>query len=116
MSQILFFFKIEICKHRANYAVFQTSRCLFFFVPKSHFGNVFTWLSCSFSLLIMFPAAMFLQVTVRMYKRGPRGWLGKSLNATTTIPSNTFVIFRVSGEEADSRIPANTIHSITLSM
>lgn len=56
------------------------------------------------------------QVTVRMYKRGSRGWLGKSLNATTTIPSNTFVIFRVSGEETDSRIPASTIHSITLSM
>nr|XP_046233456.1 uncharacterized protein si:zfos-911d5.4 isoform X2 [Scatophagus argus] len=56
------------------------------------------------------------QVTVKMYKRGSQGWLGKSLNATTTIPSNTFVIFRISGEEADARIPANTIHSITLSM
>ncbi|XP_061564111.1 uncharacterized protein si:zfos-911d5.4 [Cololabis saira] len=55
------------------------------------------------------------QVTVKMYKRGIQGWLGKSLNATTTIPSNTFVIFRISGEEADAKIPANTIHSITLS-
>ncbi|XP_038592126.1 uncharacterized protein si:zfos-911d5.4 [Micropterus salmoides] len=56
------------------------------------------------------------QVTVKMYKRGSQGWLGKSLNATTTIPSNTFVIFRISGEEADAKIPANAIHSITLSM
>lgn len=56
------------------------------------------------------------QVTVKMYKRGSQSWLGKSLNATATIPSNTFVIFRVSGEETDAKIPANTIHSITLSM
>lgn len=58
----------------------------------------------------------FLQVTVKMYKRGARGWLGKSLNATATIPSNTLVIFRVSGEEADAQIPASIIHSITLSI
>lgn len=51
-----------------------------------------------------------------MYKRGSHGWLGKSLSATTTIPSNTCVIFRISGEEADAKIPANTIHSITLSI
>ncbi|XP_047232406.1 uncharacterized protein si:zfos-911d5.4 isoform X2 [Girardinichthys multiradiatus] len=56
------------------------------------------------------------QVKVKMYKRGPHGWLGTSLNATATIPSNTFVIFRVSGEEADAKIPANIIHSITLSI
>ncbi|XP_054455297.1 uncharacterized protein si:zfos-911d5.4 [Anoplopoma fimbria] len=55
------------------------------------------------------------QVTVKMYKRGSQGWLGKSLIATTTIPSNTAVIFRISGEEADAKIPAYTIHSITLS-
>ncbi|XP_071763751.1 uncharacterized protein LOC139918329 [Centroberyx gerrardi] len=56
------------------------------------------------------------QVTVKMFKRGAHGWLGKSLSATTTIPSNTHVIFRISGEEADAKIPANTIHSITLSI
>ncbi|XP_047464068.1 uncharacterized protein si:zfos-911d5.4 [Mugil cephalus] len=56
------------------------------------------------------------QVTVKMYKRGSRSWLGKSLNATATIPSNTFVMFRISGEDADAKIPANTIHSITLSI
>uniref|UniRef100_A0A1A7WBK9 NERD domain-containing protein n=1 Tax=Iconisemion striatum TaxID=60296 RepID=A0A1A7WBK9_9TELE len=56
------------------------------------------------------------QVTVKMYKRGSHSWLGKSLNATATIPSNTFVMFRISGEEFDAKIPANTIHSITLSV
>lgn len=55
------------------------------------------------------------QVTVKMYKRGPHSWLGKSLNATVIIPSNTFVIFRVNGEDVDAKIPANTIHRITLS-
>ncbi|XP_037320233.2 uncharacterized protein si:zfos-911d5.4 isoform X2 [Pungitius pungitius] len=55
------------------------------------------------------------QVTVKMYKRGSQGWLGKSLNATITIPSNTDVIFRISGEDKDAKIPANTIHSILLS-
>ncbi|XP_030255188.1 uncharacterized protein LOC115570672 [Sparus aurata] len=56
------------------------------------------------------------QVTVKMYKRGSQGWLGKSLNATATVPSNTSVMFRISGEETDAKIPANTIRSITLSM
>ncbi|KAM9837278.1 uncharacterized protein ACBR49_018003 [Aulostomus maculatus] len=56
------------------------------------------------------------QVTIKMYKRGSHGWLGKSLSATTTIPSNTCVIFRISGEETDAKIPANTIRSITLSI
>ncbi|XP_041670977.1 uncharacterized protein si:zfos-911d5.4 [Cheilinus undulatus] len=56
------------------------------------------------------------QVTVKMYKRGSQGWLGKTLNATTTIPSNTSVIFRVSGEDTDAKIPASSIQSITLSI
>uniref|UniRef100_A0A1A8MH97 NERD domain-containing protein n=3 Tax=Nothobranchius TaxID=28779 RepID=A0A1A8MH97_9TELE len=56
------------------------------------------------------------KVTVKMYKRGSHSWLGKSLNATATIPSNTIVMFRINGEEFDAKIPANTIHSITLSI
>ncbi|XP_061787849.1 uncharacterized protein [Nerophis lumbriciformis] len=57
------------------------------------------------------------QVTVKMYKRGSSGgWLGKSPSASATIPSDTAVIFRVSGEEAEAKIPAYTIHSITLSV
>lgn len=59
---------------------------------------------------------LLLQVTVKLYKRGSQGWLGKTVNATTTIPSNTVVIFRISGQEADTKIPADTIHTITLSM
>ncbi|KAK2884656.1 uncharacterized protein si:zfos-911d5.4 [Channa argus] len=56
------------------------------------------------------------QVTVKMYKRGSQGWLGKSPTATTTIPSDTCVIFRIAGEETDAKIPVKTIHSITLSI
>ncbi|KAJ8013633.1 hypothetical protein DPEC_G00031840 [Dallia pectoralis] len=56
------------------------------------------------------------QVTVKMYRRGAPGWLGKPLSATATIPNSTQVIFRVNGEETDSSIPAHTIHSITLSI
>lgn len=59
---------------------------------------------------------LLLQVTVKLYKRGSQGWLGKTVNATATIPSNTFVIFRISGQEADTKIPADTIHTVTLSM
>lgn len=72
--------------------------------------------SFSYWCLGVFFFCPVLQVTVKLYKRGSQGWLGKSLNATTTIPSNTSVIFRISGEEADAKIPANTIHSITLSV
>ncbi|XP_029604467.1 uncharacterized protein LOC115190118 [Salmo trutta] len=56
------------------------------------------------------------QVTVKMYRRGAPGWLGKPLTSTSTIPYNTHVIFRINGEETDARIPANTIQSITLSI
>ncbi|XP_034050224.1 uncharacterized protein si:zfos-911d5.4 [Thalassophryne amazonica] len=56
------------------------------------------------------------QVTVKMYKRGAQGWLGKTPSATATIPANTCVIFRIRGEETDSKIPASSIESITLSI
>ncbi|XP_056153308.1 uncharacterized protein si:zfos-911d5.4 [Lampris incognitus] len=56
------------------------------------------------------------QITVKMYKRGAPGWLGKPLAATATIPPDTHVIFKVSGEEEYTTIPASTIHSITLSI
>ncbi|XP_056433747.1 uncharacterized protein si:zfos-911d5.4 [Gadus chalcogrammus] len=56
------------------------------------------------------------RVTVRMYKRGARGWLGKTQSASATIPSDTLVLFRRSGEETEAKIPAGTIHSIILSI
>ncbi|XP_053710464.1 uncharacterized protein si:zfos-911d5.4 [Synchiropus splendidus] len=56
------------------------------------------------------------QVTAKLYKRGSPGWLGKTVTASTTISSSTFVVFKISGEEADSKIPAGSIHSITLSI
>lgn len=83
--------------------------------PQQHPRTVLVFL-CHFVIYVHLLCSSSLQVTVKMLKRGSQGWLGKSLNATTTIPSNTFVVFRVSGEEADSKISANTIHSITLSI
>lgn len=56
------------------------------------------------------------QVTVKMYKRGAQGWLGKTLAATATIPSTSCIVFRINGEETDAKIPANSINSITLSI
>ncbi|XP_064176756.1 uncharacterized protein si:zfos-911d5.4 [Anguilla rostrata] len=56
------------------------------------------------------------QVTVKMYKRGGQAWLGKPLSGTATIPSSAHVMFQVSGEDSDSRIPATRIHTITLSI
>lgn len=56
------------------------------------------------------------QVTVKMYKRGAQGWLGKSLSASASIPSSSCIAFRISGDDADSKIPASTIHSISLSI
>ncbi|XP_016116432.1 uncharacterized protein [Sinocyclocheilus grahami] len=55
-------------------------------------------------------------VTVSMYKRGAQGWLGKPLIATATIPSSTRVIFRIRGEPTDTKIPAGSVRSITLSI
>ncbi|KAJ3607585.1 hypothetical protein NHX12_024636, partial [Muraenolepis orangiensis] len=55
-------------------------------------------------------------VTVRMYKRGSRGWLGRTPSASATIPSDTPVVFRVSGEDADAKIPVGAIRSVTLSV
>ncbi|KAG7492647.1 hypothetical protein MATL_G00016930 [Megalops atlanticus] len=56
------------------------------------------------------------QVTVKMYKRGGHAWLGKPLSGTTTIPSNAHVVFRISGEDTDAKIPATRIRSISLSI
>ncbi|KAK1794159.1 hypothetical protein P4O66_011058 [Electrophorus voltai] len=56
------------------------------------------------------------QVLVKMYKRGAKGWLGKPLSGTATIPSNTHVVFRIRGEDQDAKIPASSIHTITLSI
>ncbi|XP_066549658.1 uncharacterized protein LOC136716075 [Amia ocellicauda] len=56
------------------------------------------------------------QVTVKMYKRGAQGWLGKPLLGTATIPCNTHILFRVCGEDTDAKIPAHQIERICLSI
>lgn len=67
-------------------------------------------------LAVSHPASPLTQVTVKMYKRGGQAWLGRPLSGTATIPSSTHVLFRVSGEDSDSRIPATRIHTISLSI
>ncbi|XP_048407309.1 uncharacterized protein si:zfos-911d5.4 [Stegostoma tigrinum] len=56
------------------------------------------------------------QVTVKMYKRGGRGWLWRPVSSTVVIPYNTHIAFRVCGEDADAKIPANNIDRIILSI
>ncbi|XP_046710710.1 uncharacterized protein si:zfos-911d5.4 [Silurus meridionalis] len=56
------------------------------------------------------------QVTVKMHKRGAHSWWGKPLSGTTTIPSNTYILFRISGDDKDAKIPATSIHTVTLSI
>ncbi|TTC29622.1 hypothetical protein Baya_14304 [Bagarius yarrelli] len=62
------------------------------------------------------PPCFTTPVTVKMYKRGAQSWLGKPLSGMATIPSNTHVMFRLSGDDKDAKIPADSIHSITLSI
>ncbi|KAF7204208.1 transcript variant X2, partial [Nothobranchius furzeri] len=78
--------------------------------------NVYVLNTLKLNVILFKCLCVTVQVTVKMYKRGSHSWLGKSLNATATIPSNTIVMFRINGEEFDAKIPANTIHSITLSI
>ncbi|XP_069755865.1 uncharacterized protein [Narcine bancroftii] len=56
------------------------------------------------------------QVTVKMYKRGGHGWLWRAVSSTVVIPYNSHVAFRVCGEDADAKIPANNIDRIILSI
>lgn len=56
------------------------------------------------------------QVTVTMYLRGGEGWFWSSTVGTVTIPYNSEVVFRVVGEENDSKIPAYDIDRMTLSI
>ncbi|XP_077980302.1 uncharacterized protein LOC144435588 [Glandiceps talaboti] len=56
------------------------------------------------------------QATITMYRRGGAGWLWHSTLGSVTIPYNADVVFRVAGEETDSKIPANDIDMIVLSI
>ncbi|XP_072883735.1 uncharacterized protein [Hemitrygon akajei] len=56
------------------------------------------------------------QVTVKMYKRGSHGWLWRAVCSTVVIPYNSHITFRVCGEDADAKIPANDIDRIILSI
>ena len=53
--------------------------------------------------------------TVVLYKRGGTGWFNRETTASVTIPYNLDIGFRIAGEAADAKIPANDIDSIILS-
>ncbi|XP_018616414.1 uncharacterized protein LOC108939506 [Scleropages formosus] len=74
-------------------------------------GDRALWMGSLWTLLGHSP-----QVTVKMYKRGGGGWLCRTLSGSATIPSSAQVVFRISGDGADARIPASCIHSISLSI
>lgn len=54
-------------------------------------------------------------VVVTMYKRGGSGWFTRETTGTATLPYNHDISFRVAGESADAKIPANDINKILLS-
>lgn len=56
------------------------------------------------------------QVSVSLLERGGTGWLWNSYCASMKIPYNTDVVFRICGEEVDSKIPANDIERISISI
>lgn len=56
------------------------------------------------------------QVSVSLMKRGGGGWLWDSYYASLKIPYNTDVAFRICGDEMDSKIPANDIERISISI
>lgn len=56
------------------------------------------------------------QVSVSLLERGGKGWLWDAYYASSKIPYNTDVVFRICGEEVDSKIPANDIERISISI
>ena len=56
------------------------------------------------------------QVSVSFLERGGAGWLWDTYYASLKIPYNTDVVFRICGEEMDSKIPANDIERIVISI
>ena len=56
------------------------------------------------------------QVSISLLERGGTGWLWNSYCASLKIPYNTDVVFRICGEEVDSKIPANDIERISISI
>ncbi|XP_038064248.1 uncharacterized protein LOC119734768 [Patiria miniata] len=56
------------------------------------------------------------QVVVTMHKRCGGSWLWGTSCGSVTIPYNAEITFRVAGDQEDSKIPANDIQSINLSI
>ena len=56
------------------------------------------------------------QVSVSLLERGGSGWIWNSYCASVKIPYNSEVTFRICGDESDSKIPANDIEKISISI
>ncbi|XP_022095550.1 uncharacterized protein LOC110981871 [Acanthaster planci] len=56
------------------------------------------------------------QVVITMHKRSGGSWLWGTSCGSVTIPYNAEIMFRVAGDQEDSKIPANDIQSISLSI
>ncbi|XP_071796940.1 uncharacterized protein [Asterias amurensis] len=56
------------------------------------------------------------QVVVTMHKRSGGSWLWGTSCGSVTIPYNAEITFRGAGDQQDSKIPANDIQSISLSI
>lgn len=54
-------------------------------------------------------------VTVALLERGGSGWLWNSYFAVMKVAYNTEMVFRICGDEVDSRIPLNDINRVILS-
>ena len=55
-------------------------------------------------------------VTVSLLERGGTGWLWNSYVATVKIPYNTDLVFRICGDEVDSKVPVNDVDRIVISI
>ncbi|XP_068673966.1 uncharacterized protein [Montipora foliosa] len=56
------------------------------------------------------------QVNVSLVERGGTGWLWNTYHASLKLPYNTDLVFRICGEEVDSKIPVNDIERISISI
>ena len=54
-------------------------------------------------------------VTVSLLERGGSGWLWNAYCAVMRVAYNTEMVFRICGDEVDSRIPLNDIHRVIIS-
>ncbi|EDO40048.1 predicted protein [Nematostella vectensis] len=71
----------------------------------------------SYALGLAFAAMGYTpSVTVSALERGGSGWVWNSYGAVVKIPYNTEIVFRICGDEIDSKIPVNDVLRVTISI